>query len=118
MFGVSRSVSWSCMISWRNARYTVPHAHADTRVWVREHARRGHRHRDRHRRARARSAATRSCSCRAKSRSSRRITRHGVTRCNRPPRATKPGEAAFLRIGAGAAQWLTEAAGTGYAGSR
>ncbi len=31
----------------------------------------------------------------------------------RPPRATKPGEAAFLRIGTGAAQWLTEAAGTG-----
>ena len=37
-FGVSRAVSWSCMLSWRNARYAVPHAYADTRVWVREHA--------------------------------------------------------------------------------
>ena len=26
------------MISRRNARYSVPHAHADTRVWVPEHA--------------------------------------------------------------------------------
>ena len=35
---------------------------------------------------------------------------------HRTPHATKPGEAAFLRIGAGAAQWLTEAAGSGIRG--
>ena len=35
---------------------------------------------------------------------------------HRRPRATKPGEAAFLRIGAGAAEWLTEAAAAGIRG--
>ena len=34
-FGESRRVGWSSVISFRGARYSVPHAHCDTRVWVR-----------------------------------------------------------------------------------
>ena len=34
-FGESRRVGWSSVISYRGARYSVPHAHCDTRVWVR-----------------------------------------------------------------------------------
>jgi hypothetical protein len=111
VFGVSRAVSWSCMISWRNARYTVAHEHADTRVWVREHAGEvivtaigpnGPIEVCRHTLVAAGQVSV--------------IEGHYPPRrdpLHRPPRATKPGEAAFLRIGAGAAQWLTEAAGVG-----
>ena len=114
VFGVSRSVTWSCMISWCNARYSVPHEHADTRVWVREHANEvivtaigadGPGEVCRHNVVPAGQISI--------------IEAHYPPRrdpLNRPPRATKPGEAAFLRIGAGAAQWLTEAAGNGVRG--
>ena len=34
-FGESRRVGWSSVISYRGARYSVPHDHCDTRVWVR-----------------------------------------------------------------------------------
>jgi transposase len=34
-FGESRSVGWSSTVSFRGARYSVPHTHCDTRVWVR-----------------------------------------------------------------------------------
>ena len=34
-FGESRGVGWSSVVSYRGARYSVPHAHCDTRVWVR-----------------------------------------------------------------------------------
>jgi transposase len=34
-FGESRRVGWSSVVSYRGARYSVPHAHCDTRVWVR-----------------------------------------------------------------------------------
>ena len=45
-FGESRRVGWSSVISYRGARYSVPHAHCDTRVWVRDGRRRGdHRRR-------------------------------------------------------------------------
>ena len=114
VFGVSRSVTWSCMISWRNARYSVPHAHADTRVWVREHAGEvivtaidvnGPSEIARHRLVPAGQVCI--------------VEAHYPPRrdaLHRAPRATKPGEAAFLRIGVGAAQWLTEAAGAGIRG--
>jgi hypothetical protein len=36
-FGESRRVGWSSVISYRGARYSVPHAHCDARVWVRQH---------------------------------------------------------------------------------
>jgi hypothetical protein len=114
VFGVSRSVTWSCLISWRNARYSVPHAHADTRVWVREHAG---------------EVIVTAIGVNGPG----EITRHVLVPAGqismieahypprrdplrRPPRATKPGEAAFLRIGTGAAQWLSEAAGSGIRG--
>ena len=111
VFGVSRAVSWSCTVSWRNARYSVPHDHADSRVWVREDAGvvvvtaiddKGPVELCRHPLVTAGGVSI--------------IEGHYPERrdpLRRPPRATKPGEAAFLRIGAGAAQWLTEAAGTG-----
>jgi hypothetical protein len=111
VFGVSRAVSWSCTVSWCNARYSVPHAYADSRVWVREDAgelvvtaidARGPIELCRHRLVSAGEVSV--------------VEAHYPERrdpMHRPPRATKPGEAAFLRIGAGAAQWLTEAAGTG-----
>ena len=111
VFGVSRAVSWSCTVSWRNARYSVPHAYADTRVWVREDAgelvvtaidAKGPIELCRHALVTAGDVSV--------------VDAHYPERRDprqRPPRATKPGEAAFLRIGAGAAQWLTEAAGTG-----
>ena len=34
-FGESRRVGWSSVISYRGARYSVPHSLCDTRVWVR-----------------------------------------------------------------------------------
>jgi hypothetical protein len=34
-FGESRRVGWSSVVSYRGARYSVPQAHCDTRVWVR-----------------------------------------------------------------------------------
>lgn len=111
VFGVSRAVSWSCTVSWRNARYSVPHAYADSRVWVREDAgelvvtaidAKGPIELCRHPLVPAGEVSV--------------VEAHYPERrdpMQRPPRATKPGEAAFLRIGAGAAQWLSEAAGTG-----
>ena len=114
VFGMSRAVSWSCTVSWRNARYSVPHAYADTRVWVREDgtelvvtaiATSGPVELCRHPIVAAGEVSI--------------IEAHYPQRrdpLHRPPRATKPGEAAFLRIGAGAAQWLAEAAGTGTRG--
>jgi transposase len=111
VFGVSRAVSWSCTVSWGNARYSVPHAYADTRVWVREDAgelvvtaidAKGPIELCRHTLVDAGSVSV--------------VDGHYPERrdpLQRPPRATKPGEAAFLRIGTGAAQWLSEAAGTG-----
>ncbi len=37
-FGESRRVGWSSTISFRGARYSVPHSLVDTRVFVRQHA--------------------------------------------------------------------------------
>ena len=34
-FGETRAVSWSCLVAFRGARYSVPHRYVDTRVWVR-----------------------------------------------------------------------------------
>ncbi len=104
-------MTWSCTVSWRNARYSVPHAYADTRVWVREDGgelvvtgidEKGPIELCRHTLVDAGDVSV--------------VEGHYPVRrdpLQRPPRATKPGEAAFLRIGTGAAQWLTEAAGTG-----
>jgi Integrase core domain len=37
-FGESRRVGWSSTVSFRGARYSVPHRFCDTRVWVRQGA--------------------------------------------------------------------------------
>ncbi len=111
VFGVSRAVSWSCTVSWGNAKYSVPYAYADSRVWVREDGgelvvtaidAKGPIELCRHQLVTAGGVSV--------------VDGHYPERrdpLHRPPRATKPGEAAFLRIGTGAAQWLGEAAGTG-----
>ena len=111
VFGMSRAVSWSCIVSWRNARYSVPHAYADSRVWVRQDGDQVVVT------AIDTTGPVEVCRHEAVSPGQMSIVdSHYPERRNalsRPPRATKPGEAALLRIGIGAAQWLSEAAGLG-----
>jgi hypothetical protein len=114
VFGVSRAVSWSCTVSWGNARYSVPHAHADTRVWVRADGD------ELVVTAVGDSGPVEVCRHRLVSAGQTSIVEaHYPPRrdpLQRVPRAAKPGEAAFLRIGTGASQWLVEAAATGTRG--
>lgn len=111
-FGESRAVSWSSTIAFRGARYSVPHVHRDTRVWVRAAADRvvitaggpdGAVEIARHPLLGAGQASI--------------IDEHYPPRrsdpLDRQPKATSPDEAAFLAIGAGAKAWLIEAAAIG-----
>jgi transposase len=112
--GESRAVSWSSTVAYQGARYSVPHVHRDTNVWVRtagdeviiaatdtttgggavEIARHPKLSsgqasiRDEHYPPRREPADTR-------------------------PRAQSSDEEAFLALGDGARQWLIEAAGVG-----
>lgn len=111
-FGESRCVGWSSTVSFRGARYSVPHTLAGRQVWVRasggevvivsgegSSAVEAARHRalgpgqscihDEHYPARPRSPH------------------------DRAPRPTKPSEAAFLDLGHGAGLYLVEAAASG-----
>ena len=111
-FGESRSVGWSATVSFRGARYSVPHTLAGTTVWVRASvdevvivsgegsgATEVARHHlvgpgqacihDEHYPARRRDPA------------------------QREPRPTKPSEAAFCDLGEGAKLYLVEAAAAG-----
>jgi len=111
-FGESRAVSWSSTIAFRGARYSVPHLHRDTRVWVRvtgDHVvitasgPDGAVEIARHRLVGPGQASI--------------IDEHYPPRRSDPlhkqPKATSPDEAAFLAIGDGAAAWLIEAAAIG-----
>lgn len=114
-FGETRAVSWSCLVAFRGARYSVPHRYVDTRVWVRvqreevvivapddaalvevaRHPLLGPGQRsvlDEHYPIRRRDPL------------------------HRPPRATNLAEAEFLSLGEGARRWLTEAAAVGVRG--
>jgi Mu transposase, C-terminal domain len=110
-FGETRSVSWSSTVAFRGARYSVPHAHRDTRVWVRVAGDQvvivadgpdGAVEIARHDRQPAGGASIDDA--------------HYPPRrdpLDRQPQATNPDEAAFLAIGAGARAWLIEATAVG-----
>jgi transposase len=110
-FGESRSVGWSSTVSFRGARYSVPHTLAGARVWVRV-------------------TSGEVVMIAGEGSDAREVARHLQVgpgqasiddahypkRCdpiNRQPRATKPSEAQFLALGEGAKLYVTEAASCG-----
>jgi len=111
-FGESRAVSWSSTVSFRGARYSVPHAHVAGSVWVRV-------------------AADQVVIVAGVGSSAVEVARHPLVErghasifdehypertrhpLERLPRATKASEAAFLALGDGATLYLVEAAATG-----
>lgn len=111
-FGESRVVGWSSTVSFRGARYSVPHPLADTAVWVRVGTREvvivaglgsGAKEVARHPLMAPGQASINDA--------------HYPERTRRPfervPRATKASEAAFLALGEGAKLYVLEAAGSG-----
>ncbi len=111
-FGESRRVGWSSTVSFRGARYSVPHVLCDTRVWVRvgpgeviivsgegSEAKEVARHRLMH---------PGGASIRDEHYPERR--RHPL---DRAPRATNVAEERFLALGEGAKRYLVEAAACG-----
>lgn len=110
-FGQTRLVGWSSTVSFGNARYSVPHAYCDSRVWVRRHGDEvvivagegsGATEIARHRRV-------------ALGQSSIRDEHYPVRRDpkERRPRPTNEAEQRFLALGEGASRYLVEAAGSG-----
>lgn len=111
-FGESRSVGWSATVSFRGARYSVPHALAGTQVWVR-------------------ASATDVVIVAGEGSAAAEVARHPLVGpgqasiddahypprrrdpLHREPRPTKPSEAAFLALGEGAKLYLIEAAACG-----
>jgi transposase len=111
-FGESRSVGWSATVSFRGARYSVPHALAGTTVWVR-------------------ASAAEVVIVAGEGSGATEVARHRLVGpgqasiadahypprrrdpSGREPRATKPSEAAFLALGGGARLYLIEAAASG-----
>ncbi len=114
VFGETRAVTWSSTISYRGARYSVPHTWMGARVWVRVSGD------EIVVTAQVDDAAT-------------EIARHVIVGSGeasivdahypprrdtpiRVPKATSRFEDAFLKIGEGAQVWLIEAAGLGIRG--
>lgn len=111
-FGESRRVGWSSVISYRGARYSVPHAHCDTRVWVR-------------------TAGDEVIVVAGEGSGATEVARHhtqppgGSSICDehypvhsgepreRRPRPTSRSEAQFLALGEGAQRYLVEGAAVG-----
>lgn len=111
-FGQSRVVGWSSTVSFRGARYSVPHALAGTTVWVRASAEEVVMV------AGEGSAATEVARHRlvGPGRASIDDAHYPPRRSDplhRQPRAAKPSEAAFLALGEGAELYLVEAAAAG-----
>lgn len=112
-FGESRAVSWSQTISFGGARYSVPAAWRNLRVWVRvtgddvvivgDDPDRGLVEAARHRLVGPGDASI----------NDDHYPDHPTGPLDRQPKATNRSEAAFLAIGAGAAAWLIEAAAVG-----
>lgn len=112
-FGESRAVSWSQTVSFRGARYSVPAAWRDLRVWVRvsgddvvivgDHRGGGVVEVARHHLVGPGGASI----CDA------HYPDHPTGPLERKPKATNRSEAAFLALGEGAAAWLIEAAAVG-----
>lgn len=111
-FGESRRVGWSSVISYRGARYSVPHTLCDTRVWVR-------------------TAGDEVIIVSGEGTGATEVTRHrtvapgGSSICDdhyperasepreRRPRASGRAEEQFLALGEGATRYLIEAAAIG-----
>jgi hypothetical protein len=111
-FGESRRVGWSSVVSYRGARYSVPHAHCDTRVWVR-------------------TAGDEVIIVAGEGSGAKEVARHrtvapgGSSICDehypertrepreRRPRPTSRSEEQFLALGEGAKRYLVEGAATG-----
>lgn len=110
-FGQTRAVSWSSTISFRGARYSVPHDFMGARVWVRVHA-------------------DELIICAEVDDAATEVARHhligrgeaSIVDAHYPPRrdtperapkATNGHEKQFLGIGRGAQRWLIEAAAAG-----
>jgi hypothetical protein len=111
-FGESRAVGWSSTVSFRGARYSVPHTLADTRVWVRHHG-------------------DEIIIVSGEGSGAKEVTRHPLQPAGgssiydhhypersanpreRRPRATNVAEERFLALGEGANRYLIEAAASG-----
>ena len=111
-FGESRSVGWSATVSFRGARYSVPHTLSGTMVWVRV-------------------AGDEVVIVAGEGSGATEVARHPLLGpgqasirdehypprrsdpLHRQPRPTKPSEAAFLALGEGAKLYLVEAAAAG-----
>jgi hypothetical protein len=111
-FGESRRVGWSSTISFRGARYSVPHRFCDTRVWVRQ-------------------GAGEVIIVAGEGPNAIEVARHqalspgGSSICEehyperpsgpreRRPRPTSPSEERFLALGEGAKRYLIEGAASG-----
>lgn len=111
-FGESRSVGWTSTVSFRGARYSVPHTLGGTVVWVRASAGQvvmvagmgsGATEVARHDQVPAGQASIKDEHYPPRSRQA----------LERVPRATRPSEAAFLALGEGAKLYLVEAAAVG-----
>lgn len=114
-FGESRAVGWSSTVSFRGARYSVPHTLAGGQVWVR-------------------AAAHEVVIVAGVGSGAKEVARHpqmtpgqaSITDghyperqrhpLDRAPRATKASEVAFVALGEGAALYLVEAAASGIRG--
>lgn len=113
-FGETRAVGWSSTFNHRGARYSVPHAWVDQRIWVRVEG-------------------DKIVAVATPTSGPVEIARHTVVGpgqhsidpaqypnrrdpLHREPKARSAAEAAFLAIGSGAATWLVEAAGVGARG--
>jgi hypothetical protein len=113
-FGETRAVTWSSTISFRGARYSVPHTWMGRRVWVRISGDQvvvtGE----------VDDAATEIARHLVVGRGDASIVdAHYPPRrdtAERTPKATNPHEESFLQIGPGAQRWLIEAAGQGTRG--
>jgi transposase len=113
-FGETRAVTWSSTISYRGARYSVPHAWMGARVWVRVSGN------EIIITAQVDDAATEIARhAMVGSGEASIVDAHYPPRRDTPvrvPKATSRFEAAFLGIGEGAQVWLIEAAGQGVRG--
>jgi hypothetical protein len=113
-FGETRAVGWSSTFNHHGARYSVPHAWVDQRVWVRVEGEQlvvvatppsGPTEIARHRQVGPGQASIDPAHY-----------PHRRDPLRRQPTARTVAEAAFLQIGSGAAAWLVEAAAAGTRG--
>lgn len=110
-FGETRAVTWSSLIHFRGARYSVPHAFMGQRVWVRVSGK------EVIVTAEVDNAGSEIARHQLASKGETVICDdHYPPRRDTPervPKPSNPAEEAFLGIGQGAARWLIEAAGSG-----